>query len=519
MIDLRRLICLSTKSFAEPLPLTFAVDEVAMRHSIQVVINGRPCLVDGDAAFQTLSPFLRETLGLVGTKIVCSEGDCGACSVLVGRVSEDRSKLKYVAIDSCIVFMYQLDQTHIVTVEGLGDEENLSPIQEAMVRCHGSQCGFCTPGFVTTLHGLFEAEPPSAGNGQKHQLDDDPIRIGLSGNLCRCTGYVQIIDAAKSVSIADMPRLNDLYPPEPIIEFFDTVPQESVSIASDEQKILIPKGIDEAVCLLAENRDARIVSGATDLGVQHNHGQSGAQVILCLSDVNELSTIAMTKDKVILGAGATWTNIIDAIRDVFPEFVDVLLRFGSPQIRNLGTIGGNLANASPIADSIPFLYSIGAELELISSGDTRTLPIEDFFLGYKQIDLQSGELIRAIHCPRLCSDESLKLYKISRRRDMDISTFTAAIRVKTGSDETISDATIAFGGVGPTVIRAPRTEDFLVGRRLDEETMRQSGVIARSEITPITDVRGSTDYRFQLAENVMQKFYHDASNDRPRVPS
>ena len=497
-----------------------------MRDFIHLFVNGNPVQVAGDKALLTLSDFLRHELGLVGTKIVCNEGDCGACSVLVGQRVDGSDEFEYRSADSCILFMHQLDQTHVVSVEGLGEPADLSPIQQAMVDCHGSQCGYCTPGFVVAMHGLFEENSSdSPNNGQAAPLDDDQrlssecLRLGLSGNLCRCTGYLQIIDAGLSVSQSQVPALNDVYPPSPMMEAFDAINEAEIEIRSEHVTVFVPTQLSEVADLKARFPTARIVSGATDVGVQHNHGRSPSSVVICLSRVAELAEIVADYDSLTIGSATTWTQILSYTDTWFPEFSKVLLRFGSPQIRNFGTIGGNLANASPIADSIPFLYVIDARLKLRSTSGIREVPINDFYQGYKQLELREDELIESICCPRLAANQRLKLYKISKRRDMDISTFTAALLFDLDGD-TITGARIALGGVGPTVLRTPKAESSLVGQSLTLDTMTQAGEIAASEITPICDVRGSITYRNQLAENVFVKCFYDltGSNDRSDNP-
>ena len=473
-----------------------------MRDFIQLFVNGKPHQVTGAQALWTLSDFLRIQLGLVGTKIVCNEGDCGACSVLVGRRCQTNNELQYRSVDSCIVFMHQLDQAHVVSIEGLGEPQELSAVQKAMVDCHGSQCGYCTPGFVVAMHGLFEENEQAAMT-----LSDDCLRLGLSGNLCRCTGYVQIMEAGRSVSATDVQSIKEKYATAPMMSVFGSLKDSPIKIDTGEQVVFMPRTLDQACEFKAEFPSARIVGGATDIGVQHNHGRPRGDVSMCLSQVHELTEIVADDDALVIGAAATWTQILPYVDQRYPDFADVLLRFGSPQIRNLGTIGGNLANASPIADSIPFLYVVDAKLNLRSTAGTRQVSINDFYQGYKQFDLQENELIESIHCPRIDAQE-LKLYKISKRRDMDISTFTAAFLIGRDGD-TITDARIALGGVGPTVVRTRQAEELLVGKEFSIETMRQAGKIAASEITPISDVRGSDSYRSQLAENIFVKCFHD----------
>ncbi len=486
-----------------------------------VYINGERHDVSGADAFLTLSDFLRHRLGQVGTKIVCSEGDCGACSVLVGRVSppgdeEGKSggqsgggKIIYRAIDSCIQFMYQLDRAHIVSVEGLKRNGLLSPVQDAMVKCHGSQCGFCTPGFVVTMAGLLEDEAAE----RKQALTPDELRYGLTGNLCRCTGYVQIIDAGCSVDPGKTARVSELYPDGPIAEAFGSHTAESVVVKDDgERTIALPATLAEAVAFKAAHPDCTVVAGATDIGVQHNKGKIAPKDILCLANVAEMKGNELTGEMLTIGAGTTWTRVERAIKDAVPQFYNVLTLFGSPQIRNAGTIGGNIANASPIADSVPFLFVTGAELELAGPKGSRRVDINNFYFGYKKFDLREDELIARVHIPLPTEAQTLKLYKVSRRRDLDISTFTAAVLVELDeAGGTIQNIRIAYGGVGPVVLRLPKTETFLTGKPFEESVLREAGKLARSEVTPITDVRGSAGFRQQLAENILSRFYFDCA--------
>ena len=478
------------------------------RNHLLVYINGERREVAGADAYLTLSDYLRLRLGLVGTKIVCSEGDCGACSVLVGR--SEGQKLVYRAIDSCIQFMYQLDRTHIVSVEGLKRNGLLSPVQDAMVRCHGSQCGFCTPGFVTTMAGLLEDENVT----RKQSLTPDELRYGLTGNLCRCTGYLQIIDAGCAVDPGKTARLSELYPDAPIIEAFEAHDGEDVLITDDAGRtVAIPASLRSAVSFKAAHPGCTVVAGATDIGVQHNKGKIDPRAVLCLANAAEMRGIGQADGVLTAGACDTWTRVERYIKELIPQFHDVLTVFGSPQIRNAGTIGGNIANASPIADSLPFLFVTGAELGLAGPKGTRRVDINDFYHGYKKFDLQPDELIAKVHIPIPTDKQILKLYKVSRRRDLDISTFTAAVLMELDdAGETIRNVRIAYGGVAPVVLRLSKTEKFLAGKPFEESVMHEAGTIARTEITPITDVRGSADFRLQLAENILTKFYFDCTH-------
>jgi xanthine dehydrogenase small subunit len=486
------------------------------RDHLLVFINGERHKVAGADAFLTLSDYLRQRLGQVGTKIVCSEGDCGACSVLVGRVPPpgshdgvESAKLVYRAIDSCIQFMYQLDRAHVVSIEGLKRNGLLSPVQESMVKCHGSQCGFCTPGFVTTMAGMLEAE----GVDRQNTLTADELRYGLSGNLCRCTGYVQIIDAGRAVDPGKTARVSELYPDGPIIEAFEGHVDDDVLIHSpDGRAVSIPASLDSAVAFKAKHPGCTVVAGATDIGVQHNKGKVDPQEVLCLANVDEMKGVSHANGTLTAGACADWSQLERHIKEIVPQFHDILTVFGSPQIRNAGTIGGNIANASPIADSVPFLFVMGAELELAGPGGTRRVNINDFYHGYKQFDLKPDELIAKVHTPLPTEAQTLRLYKVSRRRDLDISTFTAAVLMELDdTGRTIRNIRIAYGGVAPVVLRLPKTEAFLAGKPFEEAVLREAGELAKTEVKPISDVRGSADFRLQLAENILTKFYFDCA--------
>jgi xanthine dehydrogenase small subunit len=456
---------------------------------------------------------LRRRLGLIGTKIVCSEGDCGACTVLVGRPTFERDAFTYVPVDSCIAFMFQLDGAHIVTVEGLRPDRKLNAVQQAMIDCHGSQCGFCTPGFVMSMTGLLEAS-----NGDA--FDEHAWRRGLTGNLCRCTGYTPILDAAAQACDTGRNRLSDLYLAAPILADLEAYAADEIELtapaplgsASPLQRAACPARLDDALRFLAANPDVRVFAGATDAGVRANKTGRLPATILDLNRVAELDFVRIEHNTLTAGARASWTSLLDACESACPEFARILAVFGAPQIRHVGTIGGNIANASPIADSLPFLYVMEAKLVLASAAGRREVNINDFYYGYKQFDLRPDELIAEVWIPLPAPDEHLRLYKISRRRDLDIATFTAAIRVQL-DDDRITTAAIALGGVGPTVIRARRTERLLEGQLLSLETMHAAGDLAASEITPISDVRGAADYRRQLTRNVLLKFYHQIQTE------
>ena len=342
----------------------------------------------------------------------------------------------------------------------------------------------------------------------KQQPTENDWRRGLTGNLCRCTGYTPIIDAGLQSDAQSTPAMNECFEPAAMLETIGDATGEEIKVTSDSQTIYSPTTIDQAVEFLGQHPEARVVAGATDVGVQFNKGYCEETVWLDLNRVASLKTASNTGGAIVAGSGATWSNIETLIEQDLPQFHQILTWFGSPQIRNVGTIGGNIINASPIADSLPLMFVSDAELQLRDKNGTREVNINDFYQGYKKFDLKPGELLSQVRIPLPEEDEELRLYKISRRQDMDISTFTAAIKMKL-SGSTIQSAAIAYGAVGPVVLRLPKTESFLAGKELDQETMTAAGEIAVSEITPITDVRGGDEYRFQLARSVLLKFLHE----------
>ena len=482
-----------------------------MRDHLVFYVNGIRRRVGARDAVKTLADYLRDGENLprlTGTKVACAEGDCGACTVLVGEPSSDARSLVYKTVDACIAFVFQMDCRHVVTVEGMQHALQLTPVQSAMIDGHGSQCGFCTPGFVMALHGLIEESGDQAG---AKQLTDAQLRLGLSGNLCRCTGYQQIVDAGKNIGAAR--RLSQHYDATPILadfaEFSDTSVESTTAAhngAPAKISVAIPANLNDLLAARTQRPAARLVAGATDLGVQCNHGRFVPREVIYTGRLNDLSSVGFEEDDLVIGATATWGAIEEAVRDRIPEYYEILTRFGSPQIRHLGTLAGNLANASPIADSIPLHMVCGAVIEVASAAGRREIPIEDFYLGYKQLALEPEEVILSIRTPLPPADAHLRLHKISKRRDMDISTVTAAFWLREAGG-VIAEARIALGGVGPTVVRVPGAEAWLNGKPL--EAMIEAGRMARQEVEPISDVRGSADYRWQLVENLFAKTYYD----------
>lgn len=465
-----------------------------MRDAITFYLNGKRQLAGPDDAMQTLSRYLRYDKRQTGTKIVCEEGDCGACTVLVGR--RENGALRYRPVNSCITFLFQLDCTSVVSVEGLARNGQLTPVQDAMVRCHGAQCGYCTPGFIMAMAGMYEERPRASGLGPRE------FRAGLTGNLCRCTGYEPIIKAG--LEVTDQPTCEQMYPSAEMIAEFAKIEREPLRAGG----FFKPVAIRDAVEFKASHPKCVIVQGGTDFGVWCNKRGFTTDAVLSLDAIENLAELRVHGGQLSVGGRVTLAQLESFVQGKLPELARILDRFGSPQIKNAGTLAGNIANASPIADTLPFLYVADAKLELTGRSGTRTVGIASFYRGYKKLDLAADEIITCILIPMPSGADTLRLYKVSKRSHLDISSFTAAMLMRRSGDR-IESIRIAYGGVGPMILRLPKTESFLTGRTFSLDTLEDAGALAKDEITPISDVRGSRDFRLQLAENVLKKFYYD----------
>lgn len=478
-----------------------------MRDHLFLYLNGKALRVSGEDAFLTLSEFLRRRQRLTGTKVVCAEGDCGACAVLVGRISGER--IEYAAVNSCIQLMFQLDGAHVVSVEGLRDSSELNPIQKSMVKCHGTQCGFCTPGFVVALYDLMSRE---------RHLDAGAVRRGLVGNLCRCTGYDSIIRAALETDIAAMKSPDQLYPPQPIISYLSEASAEEVRVEAGGKCFYKPATLEQAVRFRAENPGCLIVAGATDLGVQCNKGTRRLSVVMSTCNLGELRKIKIEDNVMEVGASATLSELERAAEVHLPELAAFLQWFGSPLIRNSGTLAGNLVNGSPIGDAICALFVLETQVELTGPGGARRVELRKFYTGYRKTALAPDEMMTSVRIALPLPGEIYKLYKISKRKDLDISSLAAAIWMRRDG-KTISDIRIVYAGVAPVMMRLEKTEWLLRGKALSLANFQAAGAAAAGEVAPISDVRGSADYRRALAANVLVKFWHDLgesdANDHP----
>lgn len=477
-----------------------------MRDYVLIYLNGKRQEIRGEQAFMSLSDYLRYERGLTGTKVVCAEGDCGACTIVRGALGDKPDELYYEAINSCITFMHLMDCTHIVTVEGLGENGSLNPVQEAMIAHHGAQCGYCTPGFVCAMTDFVNHRAYQSDDAGERYLESRQLRNCLTGNLCRCTGYAPILAAGMSIDLQAFTPLQKRFDTPDMLADLRRTHAEPVRIETAGQRFYAPTSLADAAAFRAATPESRIFSSATDLGVLINKDKTAPVSVTHLGLVPEAHELAERDGHIVVGAKISLSRLEHFCRSRIPEFARLMRIFASPQIKNKGTLVGNIANASPIADSLPFLFVAEAEIELFSTGGSRRVNINDFYTGYKQLAMRPDELISRVYIPIPGKNELLRLYKVSNRKDLDISTFTAAIRLQLDGQR-IASARIAYGGVAATILRLRKTEALLEGQPLSEETFVRAGAEARSEIQPISDVRASADYRLQLAENILLKFY------------
>ena len=477
-----------------------------MRNKVIFYLNGKRHEVGAEQASMMLGDYLRYEKNLTGTKIVCAEGDCGACSVLRyfphAKGTDDNN---YLPINSCITVVANLDGSSLVTVDALKDENELHVAQKAMIKCHGSQCGFCTPGFVVALTGLVEEKIAK----KETTLNVVEAKNCMTGNLCRCTGYQPIIDAALTMDLKKAQSVKERFFSPEQKEVLEEKFQTGIAIETEEFSYSAPKTIKEALNYLAANPDTRIVGASTDLGVVHNKRKITLTKLLSLHLIQDLYDIQLKNNVVTLGARVTMTEFRHFMKDKCPEVSNYLDIFASPQIKNLATVVGNVANASPIGDTPPALLALNASV--IVNGNKEIL-LSDFFIDYRKTALQTGELITGIkfHLPKAGAD--FKLYKNSNRKDLDISAVNLGVHVEWNDHlkTSIKNIYIAAGGVAATPVRFKRTEDSLK-TSLD---LVAAVKILHTEFKPVSDVRASGAYRHILIENFLRRFFAECGGNK-----
>ena len=483
-----------------------------MRQTIRFIRKGRLVELDDIKPTALLIDYLREVEGATGTKEGCGEGDCGACTIALGRLRNGR--LGYEPVNSCIQLLGQIDGCEVVTVEDLADSDGrLHPVQVAMVEKHASQCGFCTPGFVMSLFTLYQATEGS--------VDRQEVNDWIAGNLCRCTGYRPIVEAAMAACEG---KRRDRFrtaadDTSGLLSFL--ADSDDIFIGKEERFFAAPATLDSAAELYERHPDATIFAGATDVGLWITKQLRDLPKVIHLGRVRGLDQVEDTGYELVVGAAATYAQVEARFREIDPDIGELLRRLGSRQVRASGTVGGNVANGSPIGDTPPILIALNATVELRKGKRVRSMPIEDFYIDYGIQNRESGELLTSLLVPKLNSAHIFRCYKVSKRFDQDISAVMGAFRFTIDPDGTISEARIAFGGMAGTPRRASGAETALRGTVLrDSRAWARAFTALREDFAPLDDHRASARYRSETAHALLGKALIESagtSSDRTRI--
>ena len=477
---------------------------------------------------ETLLDYLRLRQGLTGTKEGCNEGDCGACTVVIGELAADGEALDLQTVNACIQFLPTLHGKALFTVEDLKGQcgapkrdpalhdkhavQRLHPVQQAMVDCHGSQCGFCTPGFVMSLWSTYEHHQAQGTQPTRQQLADD-----LSGNLCRCTGYRPILDAGQRMFDLPAVRLDTA----PVVAALRTLRREgsfdyAAPLGARIDHFHAPRTLEQLAALRMEKPGARILAGSTDVGLWVNKQFRDLGDILFVGDVEDMKAVEVRGDgagaELYIGAGASLERAFAALVARVPSLADVWLRFASPPIRHAGTMGGNVANGSPIGDSPPVLMALDALIELRQGARVRRMPLADFYLDYMKNQLEPGEFVQGIAVPLAAMQRQVRAYKISKRFDCDISALCAGFAIALDGG-VVTDVRLAFGGMAATVRRAALAEAALVGKPWTQASVNAARQALAQDFQPLSDIRASAGYRLQVAQNLLQRLWLETRAD------
>ncbi|TKW65575.1 MAG: xanthine dehydrogenase small subunit [Paracoccus denitrificans] len=472
-----------------------------MSSPIRFLLNDAEVTLPEVAPDDTLLDFLRLNRHLTGTKEGCAEGDCGACTVLVGRLHDDG--LRYEPINACIRFLAACHGCHIVTIEHLARGNDLHPVQQAMVDHHGSQCGFCTPGFVMALYGLWMGNPdPSVVE----------IETALQGNLCRCTGYEPIVKAARAAAQAGGQAMDALAVERDAVAAQLAAIPAGADVSRDGRRAILPADVDALAQALLDDPDATIIAGATDVGLWVTKFLRPIAPAIFIGHL--MKGVEVSDSEMRIGAGVTYSEFLPVVADALPELVDYIERIGGWQIRNAGTIGGNIANGSPIGEMPPLLIALGARIVLRKGDARREVPLEGFFIEYGKQDRQKGEFLESIVIPR--PQARIAAYKVSKRAHSDITAVACAIMVHE-EHGMITEARIAYGGMAGIPKRATKAEAALRGRPFARDSFEAAAKAVAEDFTPLSDWRASEGYRCAVAGNLIRRFWLEQDGERVRL--
>ncbi|MBO9537488.1 xanthine dehydrogenase small subunit [Herbaspirillum sp.] len=473
---------------------------------IQFYYRGEIHHAQGLPNTRTVLQHLREDLHCTGTKEGCAEGDCGACTVVVGELRDDKLELK--TVNSCIQFLPTLDGRALFTVEDLKQADGcLHPVQQAMVECHGSQCGFCTPGFVMSLWGLYLKHDKDGIEPSKREIDD-----ALSGNLCRCTGYRPIVDAARRMG--QLPAVG--FDREQVAQALRGIRREEpLAVTHNGQTFHAPRTLAQLAKLRHELPKARILAGSTDVGLWVTKQMRNLGDIIYIGQVEELRTMQEKDGFLEIGAGISLEQAYSELNKHYPqELSEMWQRFASMPVRNAGTLGGNVANGSPIGDSMPWLIALGAQIVLASVDGQRTMPLEDFYIAYQKSALLPNEIVQAVRVPLPRAGVQFRVYKLSKRFDQDISAVCASFAFTLDGDK-VKEARICYGGMAATPKRAANAEAVLNGKEWSEDQARAAMAAMAQDYAPLSDMRASAAYRLRTAQNLLYRYWLETRSDAP----
>ena len=469
--------------------------------TVQFIFNNKIYVIKNPDPNQTILNFVRTKLKKTGTKEGCAEGGCGACTVVIGELN--KNNIVYKAINACIAFVPTLHGKQLLVVEDLASQiENLHPVQEAMVKYHGSQCGFCTPGFIMSLFSMYK----------NHSFyGEELIKDSIAGNLCRCTGYRPIIDAAKSLN--KNKKLDQFYKNKKIIiNLLKKIKLKNLFIHNKNKKYFSPKTIRELKKIIKKYPNSIFLSGGTDLSLNVTKERKDINNIISLNSIKELKFIKERNGNIEVGASISLKEFELFIKKYYPDFNSILKRYGSVQIRNVGTIAGNIATASPIGDTLPLLLSLDAKVILQKISNKTVLPLKNFFVSYRKTKLKKGQFIHSIIIP-IFKKNIFKAYKISKRVDDDISSVCASFNLEI-INKKIKNVKIAYGGMAPIPKRAINCEKTLINSSLSKKSFNKAKKKLEKDFAPIDDMRASKDYRMEIAKNLLMKCFLEIKNHK-----